>query len=98
MLTGGRESLRVRQASMLYDSEIVPPRPIRYMGITFSRDSTMVYYVERSTGDEPGTLYRIAVVGGVPQKLKEHLDSPISFSPDGKHIRLFGNLRRRVRW
>jgi serine/threonine protein kinase len=83
-LTGGTESLRVREANMLYDSEIVPPRRVRYMGLTFSLDSTMVYYVERSAGDEPGTLYRIAVMGGVPQKLKEHLDSPVTFSPDGK--------------
>ena len=83
MLTGGLESLLVRQANMLYDSEIVPPQPVRYMGLTFSNDSAMVYYVVRSGGDEIPTLYRIAVVGGTPQKVKERLDSPITFSPDG---------------
>jgi eukaryotic-like serine/threonine-protein kinase len=94
MLTGGQESLRVRQANMLYDSEIVPPRPIRYMGITFSLDSEMLYYVERRVGDEPGTLYRIAVMGGVPQKIKEHLDSPITFSPDGKKFAFVRELAK----
>jgi eukaryotic-like serine/threonine-protein kinase len=84
MLTGGQESLLVRQANMLYDSEVVPPRPVRYMGLTFSNDSAMVYYVVRSAGDETPTLYRIAVVGGAPEKVKDHLDSPITFSPDGQ--------------
>jgi eukaryotic-like serine/threonine-protein kinase len=84
MLTGGQESLLVRQANMLYDSEVVPPQPVRYMGLTFSNDSAMVYYVVRSAGDETPTLYRIAVVGGTPEKVKDHLDSPITFSPDGK--------------
>jgi serine/threonine protein kinase len=84
ILAGGQESLLVRQANMLYDSEIVPPQPVRYMGLTFSNDSAMVYYVVRSAGDEAPTLYRIAVVGGAPQKVIDHLDSPITFSPDGK--------------
>src|SRR5262249_51175495 len=56
----------------------------RYLGLTFSPDSERIYYVARTAGDEPGTLYRIAVVGGSPQRVKDIIDSPISFSPDGK--------------
>jgi DNA-binding winged helix-turn-helix (wHTH) protein len=37
----GEESLRVRQAKMLNDVEIVPPQGRRYLGITFSRNSEM---------------------------------------------------------
>jgi Tol biopolymer transport system component/DNA-binding winged helix-turn-helix (wHTH) protein len=82
----GKESLRVRQAMMANDTEIVPPQPIRYLGVTFSPDSQMVYYVARKAGDEPGTLYRIPILGGDPLKVKDDLASPVTFSPDGKRF------------
>jgi Tol biopolymer transport system component len=62
----------------------VPPQPVRYLGLTFSPDSQTVYYVSQKAGDEPGTLYHISVIGGTPQKINEHLDSGVSFSPDGR--------------
>jgi hypothetical protein len=36
LFDAGQESLRVRQAMKSNDTEIVPPQPIRYGGITFS--------------------------------------------------------------
>ena len=80
----GEESLRVRQAKMLNDVEIVPPQGKRYLGITFSQNSEMIYYVARTVGDEPGTLYRIAVMGGPSEKINTGLDSPVTLAPDGK--------------
>ena len=84
VISSGQESLRLRRANMLSDVELVPPQQVRYLGLTFSRDSQSVYYVAQKTGDEPGTLYRVSVIGGAPQKINDHLDSSISFSPDGK--------------
>jgi Tol biopolymer transport system component/DNA-binding winged helix-turn-helix (wHTH) protein len=84
VLLAGQESLHIRQAKMLNDIEIVPPRTVRYLGITFSNDSEKIYYVARSRGDEPGTLYRIGAMGGASEKIKPGLDSPVTFSPDGK--------------
>jgi Tol biopolymer transport system component/DNA-binding winged helix-turn-helix (wHTH) protein len=80
----GEESLRVRQAKLLNDIEIVPAQGLRYLGITFSNNSEMIYYVAHATSDEPGTLYRIAVMGGPSEKIKAGLDSPVTFAPDGK--------------
>jgi Tol biopolymer transport system component/DNA-binding winged helix-turn-helix (wHTH) protein len=80
----GQGSLRVRQAKMLNDIEIIPSQEMHYLGITFSSNSEMIYYVAHAAGDEPGTLYRIAVMGGTSEKIKEGLDSPVTFSPDGK--------------
>lgn len=80
----GEESLRVRQAKMVNDIEIVPSQGSRYLGITFSRNSEMIYYVARFKGDEPGTLYRIPVMGGQSEKIKAGLDSPVTLAPDGK--------------
>ncbi len=84
VLLAGQESLRIRQAKLLNDIEIVPPQAIRYLGITFSKDSEAVYYVARNSGDQPGALYRVAVMGGASERIKAGLDSPVTFSPDGK--------------
>ncbi len=83
VFASGQESLRVRQTATLRDIEIVPPQPIRYLGITFSPDSETIYYVTRPGGSERPALYRIPAMGGSAQKLKEGLDSPVTFSPDG---------------
>lgn len=82
-IISGQESLRVRRATMLHDVEIVPPGPVRYVGITFSPDSQAVYYVTNTAEDVPAVLYKVPVMGGSTQKVKEGLDSPVTFSPDG---------------
>jgi eukaryotic-like serine/threonine-protein kinase len=83
-LAAGQESLRVRRATTLNDIEIVPPQAVRYLGITFSPDSENIYYVVRTEGPEPPSLYRVAVMGGSSEKLKVRLDSPVTISPNGR--------------
>jgi Tol biopolymer transport system component/DNA-binding winged helix-turn-helix (wHTH) protein len=83
LIRSGQESLQVRRATMLHDSEIVPPGPVHYLGVTFSPDNEIVYYVTRTVEAAPAVLYRVPVMGGSAQKMKEGLDSPITFSPDG---------------
>jgi Tol biopolymer transport system component len=82
----GHEALWVRRVNMMDDVELIPPRNVRYLGIVFSGDSEVVYIVVRNAADASGTLYRIPVIGGSPQKLKENLASPIALSPDGKRF------------
>ena len=86
LLAAGLESLRVRRSTTLHDIEVVSPQPVRYIGITFSPDSETIYYVVRTEKAEPTSLYRIGLMGGTPEKLKERLDSPVTFSPDGKRF------------
>jgi len=83
-LVAGQESLRVRRATTLNDIEIVPPQAVRYIGITFSPDSETIYYVVRTEKTDPPSLYRVAAMGGSPEKLKARLDSPVTLSPNGK--------------
>ena len=82
-----RQSLYIRQVSTANDKEIVPPAPVGYFGITFSPDGTELYYATKSNLSE-GTLYRIPVLGGIPVKVLERIDAPVSFSPDGKQFAL----------
>ncbi|HZJ44214.1 MAG TPA: protein kinase [Pyrinomonadaceae bacterium] len=79
------QSLWIRQVSTANDKQIVEPAPVGYFGITFSPDGNDLYYAIKTNLDS-GTLYRIPVFGGVPVKLGESLDGPISFAPDGKRF------------
>jgi Tol biopolymer transport system component len=85
-LASGDQSLVVMRTTTLHAIEIVPPAPVRYAGITFSPDSEAVYYILWKPGREASVLYRIPVMGGSSEKLKEKLDSPVTFSPDGKRF------------
>ena len=84
VVTSGQQSLRVRKAGTLYDIELVPPGPVRYVGITFSPDSETLYYITGAPDGGRPIHYRIAAMGGPAQKLKEGLNSPVTFSPDGE--------------
>lgn len=81
----GSQSLYIRQVSTANDKLIVPPARVGFFGMTFSPDATELYYAVKANLDT-GTLYRIPVLGGTPIKVLENIDSPISFSPDGKQF------------
>src|SRR5215212_6191730 len=81
----GLQSLYIRQANTANDKLIVPPARVGFFGITFSPDGTELYCAIKANLDS-GTLYRIPVLGGIPVKVLEKIDGPISFSPDGKQF------------
>jgi eukaryotic-like serine/threonine-protein kinase len=82
-----RHSLWLRQVAASNDTLIVPPAPVGYWGVTFSRDGKDLYYVVRDyNGVGIASLYRVPALGGTPRKVLENLDSPVSFSPDGKRM------------
>jgi serine/threonine protein kinase/Tol biopolymer transport system component len=80
----GKQSLWLRQVNAANDTVIVPPAPGGYFGVTFSPDGSELYYVIKVS--DPGTLYKIPVLGGPTVKLLEKIDTPVSFSPDGKRL------------
>lgn len=66
-------------------SVLVPPGDFDYRGVTFSRDGYYLYFT-RSEKGEPGVLYQLALPGSAPRKIKEGVDSPITFSPNGEQF------------
>jgi Tol biopolymer transport system component/DNA-binding winged helix-turn-helix (wHTH) protein len=84
---GQMSSLRLRQLANAGDVEILAPRKTNYVGLTFSPDGNEIYFVSNNE-DNPHyrSLYRMPALGGQTQKLMEDIDSPISFSPDGKRF------------
>ncbi|HKZ03330.1 MAG TPA: protein kinase, partial [Pyrinomonadaceae bacterium] len=84
---GQKQSLLVKQLATGSTVQIVPPAEVGYWGLTFSNDSNYVYYVrnERIKGSY-NNLYYVPSLGGASKKLMEHVDSAITFSPDGQRF------------
>jgi DNA-binding winged helix-turn-helix (wHTH) protein/WD40 repeat protein len=80
------ESLWLRQIATGSSVRILPPGP-GFHGLTFSPDGNYIYLV-RSDENDPyfKYLYSMAILGGTVRKLITDVDSPVSFSPDGKHF------------
>ena len=49
----------------------------------FSRDGDYIYFIRGVTGPELPALYRVPVLGGTPQRVRDHVNGRPSFSPDG---------------
>ena len=86
-------SLRERTGSGLWlhhvathsDIRILPADAIAFDGLSFSPDGSYIYYVKADKND-PGFkyLYVTPVLGGPSRLLVKDIDSPVSFSPDGR--------------
>lgn len=85
-IDAGKQSLWLRQVSAPNDARIIPPLDVRYVGLTFSPDGNSVFFVTYEKGQVLGVLFSIPVIGGTPQRVVNDVDSPITFSPDGKQL------------
>lgn len=83
----GQQSLWVRQTAVANSKRIVAPDDVEFRGLTFTRDGENIYYVIAGHAENSnGTLYRVSVLGSGQRKIKDDIDSPIAFSPDGRHF------------
>ena len=69
------------------DVEILPPDAVDFAGLAFSPDGNYLYF-GRSDKDDPGYkyLYVMPALGGPARRLLTDIDSPVSFSPDGRRF------------
>jgi Tol biopolymer transport system component len=80
-------SLWVKHLRTRSDVQILDPSPGRFIGVTFTPDGDHIFYTRYLPGGNGiGTLLKVNVLGGVPKKVLENIDSPVSFSPDGKQF------------
>jgi Tol biopolymer transport system component/DNA-binding winged helix-turn-helix (wHTH) protein len=83
----GRESVWLRQVATDSIQQRVPSADARYYGVSFSRDGDHIFYLRAENSNRNfGTLYKIATLGGVPEKVLEDLDWCPTFSPDGRQM------------
>jgi Tol biopolymer transport system component len=87
-----KPSLWMRQASTASNVQIVPPTEGRYDGLSFSPDGEAVLYVFYPKDSNIASLFQIPVLGGTPRKLVDDVDTPPTFSPDGKKMAFIRGL------
>jgi DNA-binding winged helix-turn-helix (wHTH) protein/Tol biopolymer transport system component len=84
---GEKEGLWIRQVATRSDVQIVPPDTNGFHGLTFSPDGNYIYFVRSDKKDAYFKyLYSIPTLGGTIRKLITDVDSPVSFSPDGRQF------------
>jgi len=84
---GEKQSLWVRQVATRSDVQVLAPDDVIFGGLTFSPDGDYIYFVR---ADKNNTnfqyLYMMPTLGGAPRQLITDIDSPVSFSPDGRRF------------
>ncbi len=81
----GLQSLWLRHIQTGSNTQVVTPAATRYSSLMFSPDASYIYFVRRDEAEHTiSILYSAPVLGGTPRELIKDVDSPISFSPDGK--------------
>ncbi|HKV80239.1 MAG TPA: winged helix-turn-helix domain-containing protein [Candidatus Sulfotelmatobacter sp.] len=84
---GEKEGLRLRQITTHSDVQILQPQGGSFHGLTFSPDGNYVYFVRADPKDLFFKyLYVMPTLGGAARKLFTDVDSPVSFSPDGRQF------------
>jgi Tol biopolymer transport system component len=83
----GLQSLWLRHIPTGSNTQVVPPAATRYSGLTFSPDANYIYCVRRDEAEHTiASLYSAPMLGGTPRLMARDVDSPITFSPDGKQF------------
>ena len=86
--SGGQQSLWLRNIPTNSNAEVVAPvAQVRYNFLQFSPDGNFIYFARTESGNFAYRhLYRVAVLGGTPEKLVSDIDSNVTFSPDGRQF------------
>lgn len=82
---GGGQSLWLSQIAASSHNQIVAPADVVYRTLTFSPDGQFIYYIQTRPNNQTG-FYQMPFTGGAARKLREGVQSPINFSPDGKQF------------
>jgi eukaryotic-like serine/threonine-protein kinase len=85
-LSGGIDSLRVRQVATGSNVEIVPGQPgVRIVGPTVTPDGAFVTYV-KMVPPQPPELWEIPFLGGAPRRVLQGIGGRVDYSPDGTQV------------
>ncbi len=83
----GQYGLWLSQVDGSSSVQLRAPAEVRYgLGMTFAPDGSSLYYCLNDGENPQGRLFRLPVLGGVPEKLALKSCSAMTFSPDGKQV------------
>jgi hypothetical protein len=80
----GKQSLWIRQVATANNVQIVPASQLVFQGLSFSPDSTFVYFTAHESGQTIRDLFQVSALGGAARKILANVDTAVSFSPDGQ--------------
>ena len=81
----------VRQLQTGSTAQVVPGSPGEIGGLMFSSDGNYLYYVKAQPNSDIGILLQVPSLGGAPHQVISDVDSPVTFSPDGKRFAFMRN-------
>ncbi len=67
------------------ERQLLPPAHVNRRDLTFAPDGQSLYYVE-GPANWTGTLYRVALRGGAPVRVFDHVTGRFALAPDGRHF------------
>jgi eukaryotic-like serine/threonine-protein kinase len=82
----GTHAIWIRQLATGSTVQVEIGSPGEIEGLTFSLDGNYLYFVKHDESSGLGTLFQVPSLGGSPHQVIADVDSPISFSPDGKRF------------
>lgn len=82
----GSHGIWIRQVATGSTAQVEIGSPGEIEGLTFSPDSNYLFFVKRDEAAGVGTVFQVASLGGAARQIMVDVDSPISFSPDGKRF------------
>ena len=85
-LIDNKQHLWVQQVGQTDRIEITPPGEWTIQWMTFSPNAEFVYFVAQEKAGDQHALYRVSTLGSAPLKILTGVDSPVSFSPDGRKV------------
>ena len=83
---GGRQSLWMRQVVGGQTLRLTPEDTVAFWSHAFTPDGNQVVFGLKSPTDPLGALYSISTLGGTPRRLVSDIDSPPTYSPDGRRM------------
>ncbi len=82
---GGQDSLWLRQLKTNTNLQILTPNEEIIRRVDFSADGQSIFIIKGKRGD-PSSLYNLAIIGGMPNKIVSGIENVLGVSFDGKKI------------
>jgi eukaryotic-like serine/threonine-protein kinase len=83
---GDEYSLWVKQIATDGKTQIVPRQPQILAHLAFSPDGEYIYFARGNPKRGGFVLSRVPTIGGLETRILDDVDTPISFSPDGRQF------------
>ena len=81
----GAQSIWLRNIATGSDTQVIPPSSERYQDLAFSPDGNYLYFL-KTVSPAVRNMYRVPVLGGMPQLLVQDVDTAPAFSTDAGRI------------